>query len=155
MLGLEGMVYFMCVGVLTYNYRTIVDLMIHGTGLGYVVKCKNGGFLTKTTMGTVRIPTVKVPSLEWELRFYPSLDISDGTYGNSDILKNRAFVPTRVSNTTLLCEYIYPSDIGPGDIKGCLISEFDDVCYVFTLDSSLPIDYNKYCNLFECELENF
>lgn len=155
MSGLEAMVYFTCVGVLTYNYRTIVDLMVYGSGLGHVVRCKNSGFLTKTVMGTVRIPTVKLPSLEWELRFYPSLGISDGTYGNSDVLTNRPFVPTRVSNTTLLCEYMYPSDIGPGKVKGCLISEFDDVCYVFTLDRSVPIDYNKYCNLFEQELENF
>lgn len=155
MLGIEGMIYFMTVGVLTYNFRTIVDLMVYGSELGHIVKCKDGGFLTKTIMGMVRIPTVKLPSLEWELRFYPSLEIPDGSYDNTDILKNHHFVPTTVSTTSLLCEYMYPSDIGPGDVKGCLISEFDDVCYVFTLDRSVPIDYNKYCTLFEHELENF
>ena len=128
--------------------------MVYGSDLGHAVKCKNG-YVTQTTMGTIRTPMINLPSFEWELRFYTSLGISDGTYDNTDVLANIPFVPTTVNNTSLLCEYMYPSDIGSGEVKGCLISEFDDVCYVFTLDSSVPIDYIRYCSLFEQELENF
>jgi len=154
MVDLESMLFFACVGVLSYNYKSIISVMVYGSGLGHTVKC-NSGYVTQTTLGTIRTPTIKLPSFEWELRFYPSLDLPDGLHDNTDILRDHLFVPTNIINTTLLCEYMYPGDIAPGEVKGCLISEFDDVCHVFTLEDSVPIDYKKYCKLFEQELENF
>mgnify|MGYP003628219148 CR=1 FL=1 len=135
-----------------YNYQTILDIAVYGSRMGHL-KYHRKAVTTATTSGVVRLPSITLPSLDWEMRFYNDILIKDGIYYNSDVVKGRRYIPCRIYKDILICEYIYPSDIAAGVVKGCLISPFDDTCCIFTLDDNQPIDYRKHCEEFSQVLE--
>ena len=69
------------VGIIFYNYDTVLDFMIHGTGKGKV-RISKGNTTVDSNMGTIHLPNIKLPSLDWEVKLFKDTDdnssIKDG-----------------------------------------------------------------------------
>lgn len=139
-----------------YNYQEVVDFFLYGPGIGRV-NLKKDQMTVETTSGNLRLPTVKLPSLDWEFRFFTQ-DVSrdylkDGMH-DLDSVRNIEHRGCKIYRRNILCEYMYSSDITQTELRGCVVSVFDDSCYVFTVPRNSTIDYRKYCNEFMLQLED-
>ena len=140
-------------GVALYNYSTILSIIINGTGKGIIRTSKRNATL-ETTEGVLSIPSVKLPSLDWEVHlFEKNCEIPDGL-SSLDVVKSINTTPCLVKGRTLICEYIYPEQLGAETIRGYVSSIFDNECYVFTINKGEMIDYRKFANQFMLEIED-
>ena len=109
-----------------------------------------------STIGLIHLPSVKLPSLDWDVKlFSDSKDscIKDGL-NKLDIVSSLDTIDCKVNGRTLICEFIYPEHLGVETIRGYISSIFDDECYVFTVDRGEMIDYRSFANDFMLLLED-
>ena len=119
-----------------------------------ILKCRKGQLTINTTSGPLRLPQVAMPSYDWDVRFFTSdsgFNQEDGLH-DSNVIEGHRSVPAKMIRNILVCEYLYPEDLGKG-VKCVMNSPFDDVCYVKTLESRKPIDYRAIANDFEVQME--
>ena len=132
---------------------TLIDIVINGAGVGRFRKTKKK-LTIETTEGQLRIPTVKLPNLDWEMYFIDeNSDIEDGFHVVDDI-EDLDKTKCKQYRDLLLCEYFYSSDYCSGDLKAVLSSPLDDWCYVFTVNEGDTIDYKTRIETFLTEIEN-
>ena len=140
-----------------YNYSSVLNFIIHGSGKGIIrTTGSNRNAVVDTTNGVLVIPSVKLPSLDWTVSLFDyetTKHIKDGLQ-SLDIMSNIDNLECKVKGRTLLCEYVYPEDIGAEKIRGCISSIFDNECYVFTVEKGNMINYKSYSNEFELQLQD-
>jgi hypothetical protein len=133
---------------------TLLDLAVTGVGVGKLKKTKQQ-LRVETTEGNIKLPTVKMPCLEWEVYFlnedietedgYHILSVVDGV--------NKTRCPQ--FRDLLICEHIYAKDYGRGDLRCVIESPFDDVCYLFSIHRDEMINYSSMIETFlKCIEEN-
>ena len=139
-----------------YNYQDVIDFFLYGPGVGRVI-LKSDNMTVETTSGDLRLPTLKLPSLDWEVRFFTKYvskdDLKDGM-NDLDSVVNIEHTKCKIYRRNLVCEYIYSNEFASSELRGCVVSVFDDSCYVFTVPKSGLIDYRKFCNDFMLQLED-
>ena len=147
------MPYITLLSFAAYNYQTIFDIMVYGSRIGQIKNTRKK--LTIDTMsGVVTIPSITLPSLDWDMRFYVNANMKVGMHDSVDVIDTDSkFVQCKINKDILICEYLYPRNIANDIVQGCIISPFDDSCYIFTLNENTPIDYLKHCNEFNKHLE--
>ena len=150
------MLMFSFAGIVLYNYVSILDYMIHGVGKGKI-KVSKGNATVDSTMGVVHLPNVKLPSLDWEVKLFKETDenssVKDGL-NNLDVVSSLDTIDCKVNGRTLICEFVYPEQLGVETIRGYVSSIFDDECYVFTVNRGEMIDYRSFANSFMLLLED-
>ena len=143
------------VGIIFYNSMNIFEFMIHGVGKGRVKISKRTAEVD-TTIGNIVIPNVILPSLDWEVHLFETKGnekIEDGI-NSLNVVSRVNTIECKVKGRTLLCEYIYPEELGSETIRGYISSIFDDECYVFTVKNGEMIDYRSFANKFMLQLED-
>ena len=141
-------------GFALYNYSNIISFLLNGTGKG-VINILKRNVTVDTTTGKVSIPSVKLPSMDWEVHLFnvEESNVSDGMHSLKDV-EEIDTLECKIRGRTLLCEIIYPEELGVNEIRGYISSIFDDECYVFTVKQGEMIDYRKFSNNFMLDLED-
>lgn len=119
-----------------------------------VIKCRKGQLTVNTTSGLLRLPQVTLPSYDWDVHFFTDksgFKEQDGLH-DSSVIDSFQNISAVVIRNILICEHLYPEDIGIG-VKCVINSPFDDVCYVRTLEPNKPIDYKSLCSEFTTKIE--
>ena len=130
----------------------LVDIAIHGVGIGKLKKVKKN-ITVDTSEGVLKLPTAKLPSLDWEMYFIDEdTEVKDGI-NDLDAVENLKMTKCKQFRDLVLCEYIYSNDFREGDIKVIISSPLDDLCYVFTVKEGETINYKKNIEDFLKEIE--
>ena len=141
-------------GALIWNYEILLKMFVYGSDLGNI-KIGKKTINVVSTNGNINIPTLTLPSFDWTVGFFMEdiEHIKDGMNDYDIIMDNRVLCCNILRNK-LVCEYMYPEQVdGNKRVRGYIGSLFDQKCYVFTVDNDEPIDYRKFSNLLESELE--
>lgn len=144
----------LAIGIFSFiKLDTLIDVAINGVGVGKLRKNKQH-LTVNTPEGYVRLPTVKMPTIDWEVYFIDDeTDLKDG-FHNLSLIDNLSKTICKQHRDLLLCEYLYPKDYScKEDVKMAISSPLDDYCYVFTVKGSDPIDYTSRLQTFLNEIE--
>ena len=136
-----------------WNLPFVYKLTRYGENIGDFV-LKEHRVSVNSTAGTVNLPIVRLPSYDWTVGFFLHESIPDGI-NRANVLESLTKTQCRIYRDKLICEYSYPRQVyGHDKVRGYIMSELDDECFVFTVINNDPIDYQKYCNRFEELLED-
>lgn len=144
------MLFLLTIAVFPVLYYTLTTM---SSDVG-ILKCKKGKLTINTTSGPLRVAQVTLPSYDWDVHFFTAdsgFNEQDGLH-DSSVIDNHGSIPTKTVRNILVCEHLYPEDLGKG-VKCVMNSPFDDVCYVKTLEPRKPIDYRAIANEFEVQME--
>ncbi len=131
---------------------TLIDIALNGVGTGRLKKIKNS-VTVQTTEGNMKVPTAKLPNLDWEVYLVnDDTEVKDGM-NDLDVINDANLVKCKQYRDLLMCEYLYSSDFKKGDIKVVISSPLDDLCYIFSVKEGEMIDYKKHIELFLEEIE--
>ena len=140
-------------GCAFYFSDKIVELMLTGIGKGRIRKVKKT-LMIDTDDGILKLPTVKLPNMEWEVHTITqsgdSYVLSDGVNCMSKV-DYISTIRCKLFRDILICENIYNET--KDDLRGFISSPFDDMCYVFTIKPGEVIDYRSYVNEFLEQIE--
>lgn len=134
---------------------TLLDLAVTGVGVGKLKKTKQQ-LRVETTEGNIKLPTVKMPCLEWEMYFLNENyeELEDGLQKLSE-MPNLDKTRCPQFRDLLICEHIYAKDYGRGDLRCVIESSFDDACYLFSIHRDEMINYSSMIETFlNCIEEN-
>lgn len=136
-----------------FKIDTLFELALTGVGVGKLKKTKQQ-LRVETTEGNIKLPTVKMPCLEWEMYFLNEYyeEIEDGLQKMSEIPDlNKTRCPQY--RDLLICENIYANDYRGGDLRCVIESPFDDTCYIFTIHKDVMINYTSMIETFLTSIE--
>ena len=144
---------FAIAGFALYFSDKIVELMITGVGKGRIRKVKKA-LMIDTDDGMLKLPTVKLPNMEWEVHTITqsgdSYKLNDGI-NKMNKVECISSIRCKLFRDILICENFY-NELKQ-DMRGFISSPFDDLCYVFTIKPGEVIDYRRYINEFLEEIE--
>lgn len=131
-----------------FKIDTIVDLLSIGVGVGKIKKTKSQ-LSVETTEGNIKLPNVKMPSFDWEMYYLNENyeELKDGQWTLSEMPDlDRTRCPQ--FRDLLIPEYIYAKDYKGGDLRCMIESQFDDLCYLFTIHKDDMINYSSMIETF-------
>ena len=134
-----------------------------GTGRIYSRTCpksKKKKVFVDTTIGKIKLPFFKLPSLDTDMYFFED----ESAVGHSHIVpraffeenyNDKKFVPLKRYDMGIISDVLSPVDFkNKKKISGFISSVFEDYVYLFTLEDQV-IDYIKLFEDYEEALQNY
>ena len=141
--------------MLMHNIGKILNFVFNKPGVGIVKSTKNK-LTVKTDRGNLCIPSVKLPNFETYVFFFDKeVDLEDGMVDLEKVnnISNKEIIPCKQHRNILITDILRPSDLGKKTLRGCIRTEFEEKCFIFTVKEGDIIDYVLLFKNYEEELE--
>lgn len=142
----------------------VLQHMFYTPGVGTVTtnkKIKHRVATVQTDLGRIDLPLLKMGSFELQFGFFEKpIFTKNGIHNYGDFLNlySGKFPPhemLRTAGNSWILNYRKPKDFrGKGDLSGFILSEIDDVIYIFDVFENDYIEYEDIMKMYDREIEN-
>ena len=139
------------------NVDKILNFIFNTPGVG-IIKSNKNKLSVKTDKGIINIPSIKLPNFETSVFFFKKdIDFEDGMVDIElvELVDKDSIIHCKQYRNILITEIFKASDIEKKELRGCIKTEFEEKCFIFTLKNNEIVDYSLLFKRYENELENY